>query len=70
MKIYSEGEVLKELRERLDGPRGKTQAALAQELGFSGPYLSEVLAERRPITRQLAEALGYREQPRTFLRVR
>lgn len=70
MKQYSETDVLKELRERLDGPRGTTQAAIARELGFSPQYLSDVVGEKRPITRQLAEALGFREQPRTYLRVK
>ena len=70
MKTYTEGEVLKYLRERLDGPRGKTQAAIARELGFSPQYLSDVVGERRVITKQLAEALGFKEQPRVFLKVR
>jgi len=70
MRTYTEGEVLKALREHLDGPRGKTQAALARELGFSAQYLNDVIGEKRPVTKQLAEALGYREEPRVFVKVR
>jgi plasmid maintenance system antidote protein VapI len=70
MKTYTEGEVLKYLRERLDGPRGQTQAAIARELGFSAQFLNDVIGEKRPVTKQLAEALGFKEQPRVFLKVR
>jgi plasmid maintenance system antidote protein VapI len=70
MRQYTESEVLKALRERLDGPRGKTQAEIARELGFSPQFLSAVVGEQRPITKQLARALGFYEQPRTFIRVK
>lgn len=70
MRQYTETEILQELRKLLTPPRGTTQAAVAKELGFSPQFLSRVLAEQQPITKQLAQALGFREQPRTFLRVR
>jgi len=69
MKTYTEGEVLKALRELLQ-QRHKTQAEIAKELGFSQPYLSQVANAGRPVTTELAAALGFREQPRTFLKVR
>jgi plasmid maintenance system antidote protein VapI len=67
MKKYTEGELLKMLRERVDR-RESTQAALAAQLGFTPQYLADVLGGRRPITRNLAGSLGFRELDRAFVK--
>ena len=68
MKTYSEGEMLKILRERFNPPRGTTQDQVARQLGFSKSFIYAVLAGSQPITERLASVLGYREHPRVFSR--
>ena len=65
MRHYTEGEVLKFLREKVSR---SNQKDVAQSLGFTPQYLNDVLGERRPITAQLAESMGYHEIPRRFTR--
>jgi plasmid maintenance system antidote protein VapI len=60
MKHYTEGEVLKHLREQAERP-DLTQAALAKKLGFSAQFINDVLGGRRALTRDLAESLGFRK---------
>lgn len=64
MRTYTEGEIVKILRERLE--RARTQKALSVELGFSPQFVNDVLANRRKLTKELASALGFREHPRQF----
>jgi XRE family transcriptional regulator, fatty acid utilization regulator len=52
-KIFA-GDRLRRLREQ----RGKTQSALADALGVSPGYLSQIEADQRPITRQLLMRLS------------
>jgi plasmid maintenance system antidote protein VapI len=63
MRFYTSGEVLKALREKMDGPRGKTQLQIARELGFSPQYINDVLADRRRLTPELASTLGFNKEP-------
>jgi len=66
MRHYTEGEVLKELRERIDAE--KQQAVVARQLGFTPQFLNDVVGGRRPITERLANSLGFREEPRSFVK--
>ncbi len=68
MRTYTEGEIVKALRERWDAPRGKTQKQVATSLGFSDKFIYAVLGGTQPITEALASALGFRECPRRFTR--
>ena len=67
MKNYTEGQVVQALREKLDR---STQSAVAKQLGFSPQFINDVLADRRKLTTQLADALGFHEAPRTFTKKR
>jgi plasmid maintenance system antidote protein VapI len=69
MRHYTEGELLKMLREKIDRrKRQATQAAIAKELGFTPQYLNDVLGGKRPVSRNLAGSLGFRELDRSFVR--
>jgi plasmid maintenance system antidote protein VapI len=70
MKIYTEGEVLKVLRERFQPRAGETQTQTAANLGVSVSYIQMMLNGQRSLTENVANALGFREQPRTFVRVK
>ncbi len=63
MRYYTEGEILKALRERIDASNQKT---VAVEIGFSPQYINDVIGNRRNVTDQLASSLGFRECPRRF----
>jgi plasmid maintenance system antidote protein VapI len=65
MRYYTDGEILKALRERIDA---KSQKEVAVALGFSPQFLNDVLGNRRNLTSQLASALGFHECPRRFTR--
>ncbi len=43
-----------------------TQKQVAKETGFRAQYLSDVLAGRRPLTKNLAAALGFRRLPSRY----
>jgi len=66
MRTYTEGEILRELRERFNPPRGTTKAEAAQKLGFTDKYIYAVLAGAEPLTTRMAEVLGFNEEPRRF----
>lgn len=68
MKTYTEGEILKALREKWNPPRGKTKAEVARELGFTDKYIYAVLAGSEPLTTAMVEVLGFHEAPRRFVR--
>lgn len=68
MKTYTEGEILKVLRERFTPPRGTTQEQVAKELGFTRQHIFGVLCGSSPISERLASVLGFREQPRRFVK--
>jgi hypothetical protein len=70
MRTYTEGEVLKALRERFTPPQGTTKEQVARELGCSDKFIYKVLAGSVQIPQSLVNALGFREQPRTFVRVK
>jgi hypothetical protein len=71
MRHYSEGEVLKELREALDSPAlGKTQTQRAAKLGCSVQFINQVLGASRPIPNTLLGALGFERIPVRFIKVR
>ena len=65
MKYYTDGEILKALRERIDATN---QKSVAVTLGFSPQFLNDVLGNRRKLTSDLASALGFHECPRRFVR--
>lgn len=65
MKNYTEGEVLNALRIAVSR---SNQVSVAKSLGFSPQFLSDVLGERRPVTRELASSMGYRELERRFVK--
>lgn len=70
MKNYTEGEVLKFLRETLDDPtRGRTQTERAVKLGCSVQFINQVLGAKRPIPNTLLGALGFERIPLQFRRV-
>lgn len=53
----NEDDMLKLLRTEAVKAGGVT--AFAKKHKFSGPFISDVLAKRRQLTRRLAQALGY-----------
>jgi len=61
MKTYTEGEILKELRERFQSRAGENQTQKAAKLGFSVQYIQMVLSGSRPLTEQMAYALGFKK---------
>lgn len=65
MKFYTEGEIIKHLRERFEATDTK-QTQVAAKLGFSVRYIQAVLGGARPCTDQMASSLGFRECPRRF----
>lgn len=67
MKSVGLAAVEKELELRVEG---ETQVKLAQSLGISPQYLCDVRRGRRPVTKELAEKLGFEELPRRFVKVR
>lgn len=68
MRYYTVGEVLKNLRERIDARAGITQKEVAAKLGFSPQYINDVLAGKRPITVSLAGSLGFHKIPERYTR--
>ena len=68
MRYYTKGEVLKTLRDRMDGTRGTTQKEVAAKLGFSPQFINDVLAGRRDVTDALAESLGFHKMPERWTR--
>jgi len=67
MKRYTEGEVLKALRERFQPRQGESQTQKAAKLGFSVQYIQAVLAGSRPVTEQVASALGLERLPTIYV---
>ena len=59
MKHYTEGELLKDLREKFTPRAGQTQTQTAAKLGFSVQYIQAVLAGTKPVTKEMASVLGY-----------
>jgi plasmid maintenance system antidote protein VapI len=68
MKTFTDGEILKALRERMNPPHGMTQTQVAAKMGFSVQYLQAVLGGGKPITESLGSSLGFVEQPRKWVR--
>ena len=68
MRYYTEGEVIKHLRESFTPRAGQTQTQVAAKLGFSVQYIQAVLAGNRALTTEMTSALGFQEQPRRFTR--
>lgn len=68
MKRYTEGEVLKVLREKFQPRAGETQTQTAAKLGVSVQYVQSVLAGSRPLSENLAGALGFIRQPTMYMR--
>ena len=68
MKTYSDGEILKALRERFNPPRGTTKAQAAKVIGFSDKYIYAVLAGAQPLTPEMGRALGFKPRPRVWER--
>jgi len=66
MKKYTEGEILKILRETFIPARGTTQTQIAARLGFSVQYIQAVLAGSRPLTDAMLDALGFERRPIYF----
>ena len=66
MKTYSDGEMLKFLRERFQPRQGETQTQTAAKLGVSVQFIQQVLDGQRPISPNLGEALGYHPLPRRW----
>ena len=63
MKKYTEGEVLKVLREQFTPARGTTQTQIAARLGFSVQYIQAVLSGSRPLTNTMLDVLGFVRTP-------
>lgn len=61
MKRYTQGEVLKALREKFQPRAGENQTQTAAKLGFSVQYIHAVLSGSKPITEEMASVLGYRK---------
>lgn len=55
-KTFTDADLLAMLRKRTEG---RTQLDVAISLGFTAQFINDVLKERRPITRTLAETLGF-----------
>jgi plasmid maintenance system antidote protein VapI len=70
MRNYSEGEVLKHLRERTQPKAGENQSSLAAKLGFSPQFINDVLNSRRNLTDALAESLGFHRVPTVYVKKR
>jgi DNA-binding transcriptional regulator YdaS (Cro superfamily) len=65
MKHYTESD----LRYALETVRRVTPLSkMAKDLGFSSPFISDVLAGRRPIGPKLAAALGYKKLLHCYVR--
>jgi len=54
----TEGEVVSELRERVK--QFGRQTVIARQLGFTPQYLCDVLKNKRPVSENLALAMGYK----------
>jgi hypothetical protein len=54
----TEAELLDELKRSVDRKRGLTNTA--EELGFTIQFISDVIHERRPVSMNLAERMGYK----------
>jgi plasmid maintenance system antidote protein VapI len=69
MKNYTEGEILKVLRERFTPRQGETQTQtqIAAKLGISVPYIQAILAGSRPLTATVVGALGFRKLPARYV---
>jgi plasmid maintenance system antidote protein VapI len=70
MRLYTEGEILKALREKMTPARGKNQTKIAAELGFSVQYIQAVMAGSKPLTERMAAVLGFRQQPVAYVKVK
>jgi hypothetical protein len=57
-EFLTTGDVLADLRHRVED-RG-AQKELADDLGISAAYMNDIVHERRDISREFAEKLGYR----------
>lgn len=68
MKNYSEGEILKVLREKFQPRAGQTQTQTAAKLGFSVQFINSVLGGGKKITPALAQSLGFAKNPDTYTR--
>jgi plasmid maintenance system antidote protein VapI len=68
MRHYTEGEILKALREKMTPPRGTSQTTIAAELGFSVPYIQAILSGSKPLSDRMAEVLGYRPLPVVYVK--
>ena len=68
MKTYTEGEMMKVLREKFQPCQGESQTQKAAKLGFSVGYIQSVLCGSKPITEALAEALGYHPLPVVYVK--
>jgi plasmid maintenance system antidote protein VapI len=60
MRHYTEGEILKHLREKATPRQGQTQKAVAEKLGFSPQFINDVLAGKRSLTEKLIDSLGFK----------
>ena len=68
MRHYTKGEVLKALREKIDGRQGVTQKEIAANLGFSPQFINDVLSGRREVTNALASSLGFHKLPERWIK--
>jgi plasmid maintenance system antidote protein VapI len=69
MRFYTNGEVMKFLREKAESRRG-AQKQLASELGISTQYLNDILSDHRRLTPEIAAAIGFRKQPDRYARIK
>lgn len=60
------GDVFAELHRRVAASPSKKQAAA--DLGISPQYLNDLIKGQRPITDQLAAAMGFPKSPATYRR--
>jgi len=61
MEYLTENDVRNKLREKVLARKGRGGAtAVAAEIGFSLPYLSDIMASRRDVSERFAEKLGYK----------
>lgn len=56
-KEYTHSEVIKELKKRVTN--SNAQLLVAQQLGISPQYLSDILNNKRIISQRVARRLGY-----------
>jgi plasmid maintenance system antidote protein VapI len=70
MNTFTEGEILKVLRDRFNPARGTTQTQVAAKLGFSVQYIQAVLAGSRPLTDAMLDVLGFVRVPFIYAKKR